>query len=78
MAKQDTWVITAAGTQTLAQLARAITAAGGTVESQLDQIGLLVVQGSAAQAKVWRTLPGVAAVEADTKVDIGPPGSEPS
>lgn len=77
MAKLSTWVITSTGTQSLADLARAVSAAGGAVQSQLGEIGLLVVQGGAAQARAWRKLPGVAAVEADLSVDIGPPGSDP-
>ncbi len=44
----------------------------------LAELGMVVVQGSAAQARAWRRLPGVAAVEAAAAVDIGPPGTDPT
>ncbi len=73
MAKQTTWIITPSGERPLDELTRAVAAAGGTLQSSLGELGLLIVKGSAAQAGAWRGLRGVAAVEADLGVDVGPP-----
>ncbi len=73
MAKATTWVVTTGGPQALAAVERAVAAAGGTVSSKLGELGVLIVQGTAAQAKAWRKLPGVVEVAADSNVDIGPP-----
>ena len=78
MAKDASWVITGNGQRPLPALAKALTGAGAQVQTRLDALGILIVSGSAAQAEHWRRLPGVAAVEADAGVDIGPPGGEPS
>ena len=78
MSNATTWVITSSAPEQLAGLAKSVKAAGGTVQSQLKELGVLIVQGSATQAAAWRKLPGVAAVEADQNVDIGPPGSDPT
>ena len=53
-------------------------ASGGKVQNTLHELGVLIAQGSAAQAKAWRALPGVASVAADSNVDIGPPDAEVS
>ena len=78
MAGKTTWVITTDGVGSLAAVAKAVQASGGAVQSRLDELGVLVAQGSAAQARGWRTLAGVADVAADSGVDIGPPGADPS
>ncbi|MES2714625.1 MAG: hypothetical protein V4795_02595 [Pseudomonadota bacterium] len=78
MAKPSTWIVTGDGSLPAKALAQALQAAGATLQSTMAELGMVVVQGSAAQAKAWRRLPGVAAVEADAAVDLGPPGTDPS
>ena len=78
MADNTTWLVTGNGQQALPKLAQALARAGAQEQSRLDALGILIVSGSAAQAEAWRRLPGVAAVEADAGVDIGPPGADPS
>ena len=73
MTALSTWVITASGPAPLAGLVKAVQAGGGTVQSNLGELGVLIAQGTAAQARAWRNLPGVAAVEADREVNVGPP-----
>lgn len=77
MAKASTWIVTGDGSQPAKALAQALQDAGATPKSTLDALGIVVVLGSASQARAWRRLPGVAAVEADAAIDIGPPGSDP-
>ena len=78
MVDRKSWVITASGAAPLVGIVKAVQAAGGSVQSNLGELGVLIVQGSAAHARAWRKLPGVVAVEADTNVDVGPPGSDVS
>lgn len=78
MASTSTWVITTDGSHPLAHVSSAVAQAGGQVQSSLSEVGILVANGTAAQAARWRKLPGVAAVEADQPIDIGPPGSAPT
>lgn len=73
MAKPSTWVVTGDGSRSVASLATALQGAGAAVSQRLDALGIVIVAGSKTQAAAWRKLPGVAAVEADAGVDIGPP-----
>lgn len=78
MAGKKSWVITTDGPGALAAVAKAVRASGGQVQSQLNELGVLVARGSATQARAWAALAGVADVAADSSVDIGPPGADPS
>lgn len=68
-----TWVVTGDGSRGIDVLAAALVQAGAEVTSQLDEIGIVIAAGTPAQAQAWRALAGVAAVEADAGIDIGPP-----
>lgn len=78
MRKPNTWVITTSGRPPLAEVRRTVLQVGGALQSSLDELGVLVVQGSATQAAAWRKLTGVVAVEAEQAVDVGPPGGDPA
>ena len=78
MGTTSTWVITTSGQPPLAEVRRTVLQVGGALQSSLDELGVLLVQGSATQAAAWRKLVGVVAVEADHAVDIGPPGGDPA
>ena len=77
-AGKTSWVITTRSPGALPAVAQAVRSVGGQVQSQLDELGVLVAQGSAAQARAWGKLAGVADVAADSSVDIGPPGADPA
>ena len=78
MRKPNTWVITTSGQPPLAEVRRTVLQVGGALQSSLDELGVLLVQGSATQAAAWRKLAGVVAVEAEQAVDVGPPGGDPA
>lgn len=78
MRKPTTWAITTSGQPPLAEVRRTVLQVGGSLQSSLDELGVLLVQGSATQAAAWRKLAGVVAVEAEQAVDVGPPGGDPA
>jgi hypothetical protein len=78
MRKPNTWAITTSGQPSLAEVRRTVLQVGGALQSSLDELGVLLVQGSATQAAAWRKLAGVVAVEAEQAVDVGPPGGDPA
>lgn len=78
MSKTQRWLITCCDPDAAANVTPQLEAEGAQVESQMQAIGVLVVLGDGRQAARWRRLPGVAAVEPDTDVDIGPPDQSPT
>lgn len=69
------YVVTTSPTENLEQTARALRGAGCTIREVLGEIGILLVTCDAATLPKLRELPGVAAVEAERGIDIGPPGA---
>ena len=50
MGKASTWVITTSGQPPLAEVRRTVLQVGGALQSSLDELGVLLVQGSTTQA----------------------------
>lgn len=74
MADKKRWIVTLSRSRPLSEVQRDLEAAGFKVGDVLEEIG--IVTGSCADKEAGRlkTIDGVAAVEPETKVDIGPPG----
>ena len=67
------YVVTTSPDQPVEQTARALGGAGCTIRQVLGEIGLVLVTCEAGALAKLRGLPGVAAIEPDAAVDIGPP-----
>lgn len=67
------YVVTTSPDQPVEQTAQALRGAGCTIREVLGEIGLVLVTCDAAAVAKLRDLPGVAAVEAERGIDIGPP-----
>jgi hypothetical protein len=76
MAKKPRWTVTSAGSRSLKDVRQDLLAAGFDVEETMDAIGVITGRGDAAVAKKIAKIKGVSAVEADSNIDIGPPGSK--
>ncbi|MBX9700490.1 MAG: hypothetical protein K2X74_13710 [Acetobacteraceae bacterium] len=75
MGEVATWIVTLDGARPVAEVARALAAAGFTVEQVLDAIGSITGTADEATAARVQSLPGVSDVARDQPVDIGPPGA---
>ena len=73
MAKGKKWIVTTSGDRSLSDVKKKLTESGFDVEQVLDEIGIITGAASDAVVKRVRSVPGVADVSPDEKVDIGPP-----
>jgi hypothetical protein len=74
MAASKRWTIVASGgDQPLSELAQRLGKAGFVVDQVLTEIGCITGAGNDEVAEQLRALPGVAAVEPELGIDIGPP-----
>ena len=73
MSAKRSWVVTASGDRSIDDLEKRLTDAGFTVDQVLGEIGCITGTATDAVAERLRTLPGVADVSPETKIDIGPP-----
>ena len=78
MPETKQWIVTANGDVPLADVQKALTDAGFAVNKTMTEIGCFVGTASDADAEAVKRLPGVAAVEPDTVVSVGPPGADPT
>jgi hypothetical protein len=76
MARKSKWTVTSAGNRSLKDVRQDLLAAGFDVEETMDAIGVITGRGDAAVAKEIAKIDGVSAVEAEGKIDIGPPGKK--
>lgn len=74
-ATQNTWIVTTSPERPIGDVAKDLAKAGLTRHTVLEDIGSII--GSAGDHTIprLRKIRGVAAVERDTPIDIGPPGS---
>ncbi len=70
------WVITLESGHDFAKIGKRLTEAGLAIEEALADIGVVIGTASPRAAERLRAVPGVAAVEPEHPVEIGPPGSE--
>jgi hypothetical protein len=76
MAKPKTWIITVDGSRPLNAVVKDLMAAGLASPQVLAALGTVTGEGDARLAPKLRQVPGVASVEADVAIDLGPePGS---
>jgi hypothetical protein len=73
MSGQTTWIVTGSGERSLREIATDLRQHGLQVDSVLDAVGSITGRGAADLGARLRSVKGVAAVEKDTPVDIGPP-----
>jgi hypothetical protein len=77
MASTKTWIVIASGTEPLEEVARHLKQEGFVVQSELEAIGQIVVEGTDEQAKAAEHLKGVTSIQpAHADFNIGQPGSE--
>ena len=74
-AERKSWIVTASGERPLRDVARDLEDHGFWVSRMFA--GMNVITGDAAKGVIakLRAIPGVAAIEPDAQIDIGPPGA---
>ncbi len=75
MASDTTWIVTVSSERPLKDVAADLRAEGLEDTHVLDAIGSITGHGAENLGKRLRSVKGVAAVEKETAVDIGPPDS---
>ena len=75
MTAKKRWTIVASGDHALSEVAAHVREAGFTVEQVLSEIGCITGAANDEVASKLRSLPGVAAVEPELGIDVGPPGA---
>lgn len=75
MSDDTTWIVTTSGERDLKDVAADLRAEGLKGTHVLAAIGSITGHGSERLAARLRAVKGVAAVEKDTPVDVGPPDS---
>jgi hypothetical protein len=78
MGVSKTWVVTTSGDRSITAIAKDLASAGFHVDAVLDAIGVITGHCGAKAIAAVRRVKGVATVEEDAPVDIGPPDAEPS
>jgi hypothetical protein len=73
--KGKTWVVTTTGERKLSEVKKELTKRGFKVKRALNEIGILVGDGSDAVAEKMRQVEGVTDVSLEEPIDIGPPDS---
>lgn len=73
MAGEKIWVVTLSDAGRAQDIRPSLREAGFAVDQVLDAIGVITGTGDDQAAARVRRIDGVAAVEAETRVDIGPP-----
>ncbi|MGO8983609.1 MAG: hypothetical protein ACLPHI_02645 [Terriglobales bacterium] len=74
----QTWIVTADSSVGIDTLAKKLGEMGLTIVQVLDVVGAVEVRGSESLAREAGRLPGVANVEKDLIVDVGPPDAQTS
>lgn len=75
MSSDTTWIVTTSGERSLKEVAADLRAEGLEDAHVLEAIGSITGHGAANLGARLRAVKGVAAVEKDAPVDIGPPDS---
>ncbi|WP_165963524.1 hypothetical protein [Hymenobacter radiodurans] len=73
MAAKKRWTVTMSGEKPLSEVTKHLRETGFDVDQVLDVIGCVTGTANDDVAARLRKLPGVAAVEAEPGIDIGPP-----
>jgi hypothetical protein len=73
MAAKKRWTVTASGDRPLTDVAQNLSEKGFVIDQVLDVIGCITGAANDDVAARLRTIPGVAAVEPELGIDIGPP-----
>lgn len=77
--KAKNWAITTSGTRSIRAVAKDLAAAGLKGTKVLEAIGVITGAAPSSATSRMRKVAGVAAVEEEVPIDIGPPdSSEPS
>ena len=71
-----TWIVTADSSVGIDTLAKQLEEMGLTIVQVLDVVGAVEVRGSASFAHKAGSLPGVANIEKELIVDVGPPDAQ--
>jgi len=69
------WIVTTSEDRPLSEITSDLKKAGFLVGEVLDAIGSITGVADEGAVRQMRSIPGVIAVEPDTPIDIGPPGS---
>lgn len=75
MAGTDKWVVSTSGDRPLEEVENDLRKSGFAVAEVLGEIGCITGEASAEVANRLRAIRGVADVEKQSQVDIGPPGA---
>lgn len=78
MSSDTTWIVTTSGERSLKEVAADLRAKGLKGTRVLEAIGSITGHGGEDLGARLRSVKGVAAVERDAPVDIGPPDSDVS
>ena len=76
MAQRKTWIVTLSGDRPIADVRKAVSAAGFKVQQVLDAVGSITGSADDATAAKVRRIKGVADVSPDTTIGVGPPDSD--
>lgn len=77
MPSNKTWIVVGSGTEPLEQVSGELKKMGFSIQSSLDTIGQLIVEGSEEQAKQARQIKSIASITpSHADIDIGKPGEE--